>query len=204
METMLHVAGHGQGATASEDTRESLRVRFRNATRQLRRWKSEVDSKQADLQLSVVALSNREGMSYLSGLELILANGARQRSALDDFFAERRQAANHEAFFRDLTGSSPFLTDRGTDRLASLPARAPFTKALEPLDVAISVGHHGLTAVYATVMDLWSRRHVIPRSDASKTQQPRQRRSIGRLCLALMRFVVGFFGSRKVDARNNP
>jgi len=33
---------------------------------------------------------------------------------------------------------------------------------------------------------------------------PLHRRATERLFVALMRFVLGFFGSHKVDARNNP
>ena len=205
LETMLDVAGHGQGAAASDDTRESLRVRFRKVTRLLRRWKAEVDGKHAAWSVSELAASNQDGLSYLDGLKLLLANAARQPLALDNVYTQRPQPATFEALLGGWTCLSPPLTNHGTGRLDALPAPAPFfAKAVAVLDVAIRVGHHGLTAVHAAVMDLWSRRHVIPKSDVAQTQQPRQRRAIDRLCLALMRFVVGFFGSRKVDARNNP
>jgi hypothetical protein len=43
-------------------------------------------------------------------------------------------------------------------------------------------------------------------SEASnaETRQLKRRPSFDRLLQALMRFVAGFFGSHKVDARNNP
>ncbi|EHR69532.1 hypothetical protein BurJ1DRAFT_0650 [Burkholderiales bacterium JOSHI_001] len=197
---MLDVAGHGRGTAASDDTRESLRVRFRKVTRLLRRWKAEVDEKQADWSVSEFA-----GLSYLDGVKLLLVNAARQPLALDNVFTQRPQPATFEALLGGWTCLTPPLTNHGTSRLDAQPAPVPFfAKAVAVLDVAIRVGHYGLTAVHAAVMDLWSRRHVIPKSDVAQTRQPRQRRAIDRLCLALMRFVVGFFGSHKVDARNNP
>jgi hypothetical protein len=205
---VLYFAGHGRQAEAPDDTRESLRVRLRKATQLLRRWQAEVDGDQAEWPLSVVTGPNQGPMSYLDGAKLILANGARQSSALDNIFTPRSrpaQAVKPKSFFDDMTGSSVLLMDHSTGRQGGLPARAPFaTKAAAALDVAIQVGQHGLTAAYTAVMDLWFSRHDVPKSDAAKTQQPRQRRAIERLCLALMRFVVGFFGSHKIDARNNP
>lgn len=106
LETLLDVAGHGCGAAVSGDTRESLRVRFRKATRLLlERRKAEVESEQAAL--SVRFASNHEGSSslLLDCLKL-LADAARQQPpALDNVFTESPPPAKYEVLIVGFFGS---------------------------------------------------------------------------------------------------
>lgn len=201
LETMLHVAGQRQGAGASDDTRESLRARMRRLQDRMKQWRAEHSEFEAR---SSLLADTRRSASPVVESWFPLAIAARPAQP-DNVFTLRPQPAKLQALFGDFTGTSLTLMDHGAGRLGRMPARAPFfDKVVEALDIALRIGQYGLTAVYTAVMDLWFHRHDVPGAAAGQAQQPRQRRAIECLCLAMMRFVVGFFGSRKVDARNNP
>ena len=72
------------------------------------------------------------------------------------------------------------------------------------LDAALRIGLAGPWSFFQAVMDSWLRRHDVVAKPSNAYKRPRRRHAIDRLFLALMRFVFGFFGSHKVDARNNP
>lgn len=197
LETVLEVMGHGRVVVVDpEETRESLRERFRKVVRLLKRFRAEHGSEQGSLSPPVASLA-------LGWVPLNI--GVRVAVQANNVFTRQSQPSSAELLSRawaEFYASSSAYTDRLDDP----PTPAPFlAKArVGTLDVAIQVGIHGMTAVYAAVMDLWSRRHDFLTSDSAIKQQPRRRRALDRLFLALMRFVVGFFGSHKVDARNNP
>jgi hypothetical protein len=77
------------------------------------------------------------------------------------------------------------------------------TRATE-LDVALRIERDGPQSFFESVMAYWERRHQVTAKAASPDKRPRRRLALDRLFLALMRFILGFFGSHKVDARNNP
>lgn len=185
LEEVLVVVGQGYVATAvTDESRESLRERFRRVLRVLQRF-------QADAAAMQDALS-RLPVSHRS---------ARQP---DNVFTQKAQPSGDELVRRTLAEfcSSSSLYAEGHHLL---PASGPFfSKAPATLDVAIQMSRDGMTAVVVALMDVWSRRHDILKSDAAPEQAPRRRRSLDRLYLALMRFDFGFFGSHKVDARNTP
>lgn len=72
------------------------------------------------------------------------------------------------------------------------------------LDVALRIDRNGPESFFESLMAYWAHRHEVTAKKASPDKRPRRRRALDRLFLALMRFVFGFFGSHKVDARNNP
>ena len=72
-----------------------------------------------------------------------------------------------------------------------------------PIDSALRIAFGGLSAFFYAVADSWSRSLSVE-APASIASRPLRRPADDRLYLALMRFVFGFFGSHKVDARNNP
>lgn len=72
------------------------------------------------------------------------------------------------------------------------------------LDVALRIGRDGPVSFFESVLAYWARRHEVAPKTSSPDKRPRRRRAVDRLFLALMRFVFGFFGSHKVDARNTP
>ena len=71
------------------------------------------------------------------------------------------------------------------------------------LNSALRIAFGGLTTFFRSVVDSWSRSLEVDRP-GSNPSRPLRRLADDRLYLALMRFVFGFFGSHKVDARNNP
>lgn len=199
LETLLEVVGEGRDAVARGESRESLRERFRKVLRQLKRFKAENEAEHAAWSLLV---ASHQSTAILPDWKPAI--GRRPAAHPENVFTRNAPTSSDDLLastWSELySSSSPY-----TGRLGDLPAPVPFfSKAVATLDVAIRVGRDGVTAVYAAVMALWSRRHDILKSDAAAKQQPRRRRSLDRLHLALMRFVFGFFGSHKVDARNNP
>lgn len=80
--------------------------------------------------------------------------------------------------------------------------RMPEPAALGPLGVAIQAGLVGVERVAQAVEQ--ARCHDIVARPCTPHRRRSGRRSFTRLLLALMHFVAGFFGSHKVDARNNP
>jgi hypothetical protein len=72
------------------------------------------------------------------------------------------------------------------------------------LDVALRIDRDSPESFFESLMTYWARRHEVTAKTVSPDKRPRRRRALDRLFLALMRFVFGFFGSHKVDARNNP
>jgi hypothetical protein len=187
LETVLEVMGQGRVGVASDETRASLRERFRKLLRLFKRFKA--SHHQAS------PLPDWGPANF----------GAGPASQPGNIFTRKAHPAGGEL----LTGTwadsySPARLYTG--RLDDLPAPAPvFAKAqVAKLAVAIQVGIDGMTAVCAAVMDLWTRRHDILKSDAAIKPPQHGRHALERLFLALMRFALGFFGSHKVDARNNP
>lgn len=92
------------------------------------------------------------------------------------------------------------------DKVVDSWATPPFlgsTRATQ-LDVALRIDRDGAESFFESVMANWARRDEVTAKTASPDKRPRRRRALDRLLLALMRFVRGFFGSHKVDARNNP
>lgn len=200
LERMLEVVGKGCVVAVTDTSRESLRARFRKAVRLLNRFKAEHESEQMDWSLLV---ASHHSASSLRVYQASLPISVRQVAQPGNVFTRKSQPASEELRF---CGRAELCSSLSiAEHLDDLPAPAPFfAKTVATLDLAIRMGHDGLTGVYVAVIDLWSRRHDIRRSDAAKQQQPRHRRFVDRLYLALMRFVFGFFGSHKVDARNNP
>jgi len=96
---------------------------------------------------------------------------------------------------------SPFDVD-----VVAMLRPAPFlaNTQITRLNTALWLGREGVVSVFEAAMDFWSRRHDIVAKPANPDKRARRRRAIDRLFLALMRFAFGFFGSHKVDARNNP
>lgn len=72
-----------------------------------------------------------------------------------------------------------------------------------PLDSALRIAFGGLRSFVWAVTDSWSRSLSVE-APACIASRPLRRLADDRLYLALMRFVFGFFGSHKVDARNSP
>lgn len=201
LETVLEAMGQGRVAASPDASRESLRERFRKAVRLLKRFKAEHAAEHEAW--SFLVASHQHLASPLPNWEP-LTDGARPAPEPGNVFTRKAQPSRDDL----LSGTwAEFCSASGlyAGRLDDLPTPVPFfAKTVAALDVAIRVGRDGVTAVYAAVMDLWSRRHDILKSDGAAKRQPRRRRSLDRLYLALMRFVFGFFGSHKVDARNNP
>lgn len=199
LEAMLDAMGERHAVVASEECRESLRERFRRVVRLLKRLRAKHDLEQEAWSLLVASHHSASALPDWDPLTI----GEHLPPQPENVFTRKSQPSNDE----QLTGPwARFysLSRLYAGRLNDLPAPVPFLAKVARLDVAIQVGRAGVTAFYVAVMDLWSRRHDILKSDAAIQQQPRRRRSIDRLFLALMRFVVGFFGSHKVDARNIP
>lgn len=72
------------------------------------------------------------------------------------------------------------------------------------LDVALRLDREGPESFFESLMSYWALRHKVVTKTASPDKRSRRRRALDRLFMALMRSVFGFFGSHKVDARNNP
>jgi hypothetical protein len=89
------------------------------------------------------------------------------------------------------------------DKVASSGAVRPFLGDTR-LDVALRLDREGPESFFKTAMAYWARRHDVVVKPGSPDKRPRRRLAIDPLFQALMRFVFGFFGSNKVDARNNP
>lgn len=203
LEAMLNAVGYQPLVDVEVGTRESLRERFRKSVRLLNRFRAEQAFDQDSWSISTILTPGYaagvlrhdqqrrlcEGYSRLAGM--CCATGALSvyevqagtygdRSGLPRFY-------DSQVAFDDLAVSTPVY------------AKAPPTL----FDVAMRVAVEGITSVYAAVMDLWSCRHDDVPSATSK-KQPGRRRALDRFFLALMRFAFGFFGSHKVDARNNP
>jgi hypothetical protein len=92
------------------------------------------------------------------------------------------------------------------DKVAASRATPPFLgdTRFTRLDVALRLDREGPESFFETVMAYWARRHDVVVKPGSPDKRPRRRLAIDRLFQALMRFAFGFFGSNKVDARNNP
>jgi hypothetical protein len=201
LETVLEVMGQGRVGVASDETRASLRERFRKLLRLFKRFKAEHDFEQQTWLMLVASHHQASPLPDWGPANF----GAGPASQPGNIFTRKAHPAGGEL----LTGTwadsySPARLYTG--RLDDLPAPAPvFAKAqVAKLAVAIQVGIDGMTAVCAAVMDLWTRRHDILKSDAAIKPPQHGRHALERLFLALMRFALGFFGSHKVDARNNP
>jgi hypothetical protein len=72
------------------------------------------------------------------------------------------------------------------------------------LRLANKFGHFGPLSLLGPVAPERKWRIVINKQKARPAEKPPQRPAAARLLIALLRFVLGFFGSHKVDARNTP
>jgi len=85
-------------------------------------------------------------------------------------------------------------------RNADLPA---FRR--KPLELDLLFARLNVFDALEAAMTRWSRRHDASRSSGRTYRKSRaQGGNVFRRLIALLRFVAGFFGSHKVDARNNP
>lgn len=177
LESMLTAFGHAQ-PSAGESTRSALRKRLRELTRLSERLLKREPSDAPPL--------------FTSDIE----NGANCNSSLllQGSYATSTRLVRVPVDVCDIDEvivgweTPPFLGDVRTTRL----------------DVALRIDRDGRASFFESVMAYWARRHDVADKASSSDKRPRRRRALDRLFLALMRFVFGFFGSHKVDARNNP
>lgn len=204
LETVLRAVGQELPADVSMETRESLRERFRKASRLLAR----INAKQA-LAHDECAPSASSRFAWLG-----IGHRVSEHTGIDDVagrqphncFAPSTTAARgaHANPWADFSFTPSNSTHQAElHRRPALPTS--FAKAHPMLfDVAMRVAVDGFTCVYAAVMSLWSERHDVGNQPAAGKRQHHRRSALDRLSLALMRVALGFFGSHKVDARNNP
>jgi hypothetical protein len=198
LETTLSAWGEPSSVEKEPWTREELRKRYRKLLRIFRRLNAE--------QGQYDTFSSRPaepapvdyfwpGLTPSSG-----HHGAASPS--DIFFVQGSIALETriDPMLSDVNGS-PFDVD-----VVAMLRPAPFlaNTQISRLNTALWLGREGVVSVFEAAMDFWSRRHDIVAKPANPDKRPRRRRAIDRLFLALMRFAFGFFGSHKVDARNNP
>ena len=204
LEAVLRAVGHEPVVVASEETRESLRERLRSAVRLIKRFRV-----YGDLRLQGSSVASAPLLGWLGP-----GNCSSDQSSFCDIPSVQpyncftpNPPVSPETDFRSLADvyiAPGFYSPPSEiyERVSLTPfgARAPSTI----FDVAMRVAVDGITCVLAAVMDIWSLRHHVVSSPSSDKRKSRRRRSLDRLFLALMRFAFGFFGSHKVDARNNP
>jgi hypothetical protein len=70
--------------------------------------------------------------------------------------------------------------------------------------MALTVGLEGVERLLQRMEESWDRRHDAGSSPQYRIRSPKRRSAIDRLRMALLRFVGGFFGTHKLDERNNP
>lgn len=207
LEAVVQAVDHEAAADTSTETRTSLRERFRRAVRLLKRFKATQDLRREGSSIAAT--------SMLGWLEP--SNCFSERSERG-FFGDILSRQHHNYF----ASSPPAFPETQSSACADICFPPGFCAsqseldnrvALRPIfgeapptifDAAMGVAVDGFMRVYAAVMDLWSRRHDVVSSSASNKRRPHRSRALDRLFLALMRFAFGFFGTHKVDARNNP
>ena len=180
LESVLGVVGHAPPAEPAS-TREALRKRFRKLKRLYEKLERDVWPGAAPMPSAPDAV------------------------VVADFYVSS-QPLFVQGSYAMSTRVSLLSGGNEVDEVASGWATPPFLggNALTQLDVALRFTREGPESFFDTVMAYWARRHDVVVKPGSPDKRPERRFAITRLFQALMRFVFGFFGNHKVDARNNP
>lgn len=189
METSLTAMGEQTPATASVSSRGELRARFRGLARLFKEKKRQADpqtwSRIADF--ATDSQPKRDSGCF---------------EACQGVWGEEKSTAvcvsSSDSVFR-----RPDLVAEPTPNF-SKSLFVAYTQAALPSSVTAKLRLEGVTEFFLAVMELWARRHDAVSPADLKKQPPRRQRAVERLCEAVMRYVFGFFGSHKVDARNTP